>query len=53
MRCKRLWQNTPKGEIKEGYEDDEKMSVDEWVTDQVSDIRDFLYALKNFKSKYR
>lgn len=27
------------------------MSVDEWVTDQVSDIRDFLYALKNFKSK--
>ena len=20
MRCKRLWQNTPKGEIKEGYE---------------------------------
>ncbi|EAI5290544.1 hypothetical protein BTS89_08065 [Campylobacter coli] len=37
-----------------GYdEDDEKMSVDESVTDQVSDIRDFLYALKNFKSKYR
>ncbi|QOP70847.1 hypothetical protein DSM101856_01591 [Campylobacter coli] len=29
------------------------MSVDEWVTDQVSDIRDFLYALKNFKNKYR
>lgn len=29
------------------------MSVDEWVTDQVGDIRDFLYALKNFKSKYR
>lgn len=29
------------------------MSVDEWVTDQVSDIRDFLYALKKFKSKYR
>lgn len=46
-------------EDEEGYEDDEddeddeKMSVDEWVTDQVSDIRDFLYALKNFKSKYR
>lgn len=29
------------------------MSVDERVTDQVSDIRDFVYALKNFKSKYR
>ncbi len=43
-------------EDEEGYEDDEddeKISVDEWVTDQVSDIRDFLYALKNFKSKYR
>lgn len=25
------------------------MSVDEWVTDQVSDIRDFLYALKILK----
>ncbi|MGJ0159183.1 hypothetical protein ACP0SI_09040, partial [Campylobacter coli] len=32
---------------------DEDYTVEDWVEDQVSDIRDFLYALEDFKSKYR
>ncbi|MCW1331841.1 hypothetical protein OLP47_03235 [Campylobacter jejuni] len=37
----------------EDSECDEDYTVEDWVEDQVSDIRDFLYALKDFKSKYR